>query len=88
MGIIVELIVGGLVGWMASMLMKTDQQMGVLVNIIIGVVGALLGSWLFGSVLGFGSAFTSGNFSLVGFFWAILGSVVLIGILKLLKVLR
>ena len=88
MGIILELIVGGITGWLASLIMKTDDQMGVIVNIVIGIVGAFIGSWLFGSVLGFGSAFASGGISVIGFFWAILGSVVLIGILKMFKLLR
>lgn len=88
MGIILELIVGGIVGWVASLIMKTDDQMGVILNIIIGIVGAFIGSWLFGSVLGFGSAFASGSISLVGFFWAIIGSAILIGILKMFKMLR
>ena len=87
MEIIILLIVGGITGWLASLIMKTDGQMGILLNIIVGIVGAFLGSWLFGTVLGFGSAFTAGSISLVGFFWGIIGAVILIGILKLFKVL-
>lgn len=79
---------GGIVGWIASLIMKTDQQMDLLLNVIIGIAGAVLGSWLFGSVLGFGSALTAGDFSLIGLFWAIFGSVLLIGALKSLRVLR
>jgi uncharacterized membrane protein YeaQ/YmgE (transglycosylase-associated protein family) len=88
MGIIIALIVGGITGWVASLIMKTDNQMGMLINIVVGIVGALLGSWLFGTVLGFGSAWSAGSFSLIGFFWSILGAVVLIGILKLFKILK
>jgi len=88
MGIIIMLIVGGITGWLASLLMKTDGQMGILLNIIIGIVGAFLGSWLFGTVLGFGGAFTAGSLSFIGFLWGVLGAVILIGILKLLKILK
>lgn len=88
MGIISMLIVGGIIGWLASLIMKTDGQMGILLNIVIGIVGAFLGSWLFGTVLGFGGAFTAGSISWGGFFWGVIGAVILIGILKLFKVLK
>ena len=51
MNIIVSIIVGGVVGWLASLVMKTNAQMGILANIIVGIVGAALGHWL-ASVLG------------------------------------
>lgn len=54
MGWIITLVVGGIVGWLASMLMKTNQQMGVLANVIIGIIGSSLGFWLAG-MLGFGA---------------------------------
>ena len=50
MNFIIWLIVGGIVGWLASMVMKTDAQQGVIMNIIVGIVGAFLGSWLFGAL--------------------------------------
>jgi uncharacterized membrane protein YeaQ/YmgE (transglycosylase-associated protein family) len=68
--------------------MKTDEQQGAILNIVIGIVGGFLGSWLFGDVLGFGTAILAGTFSVVGIFWALLGAVVLIGVLKLVKFLR
>ena len=52
MGWIVTLVVGGIIGWLASKLMKTDKQMGVIANVIVGVIGSSLGFWLAG-VLGF-----------------------------------
>jgi len=52
MGFIVSLIVGGIVGWLASKVMKTDAQMGVVANVLVGVVGSMLGFWLAG-LLGF-----------------------------------
>jgi len=52
MGFILSLIVGGIVGWLASKVMKTDAQMGVIANVLVGVVGSMLGFWLAG-LLGF-----------------------------------
>lgn len=52
MGFILSLIVGGIVGWLASMVMKTNAQMGLVANVIVGVVGSMLGFWLAG-LLGF-----------------------------------
>ena len=46
MGIIVSLIIGGVIGWLASLVMKTGAQMGVIANIIVGIIGAALGFWL------------------------------------------
>lgn len=88
MGIIVTLLVGALIGWIASRIMKTDEQQGAIANILIGIFGAALGSFLFGNVLGIGSAFTSGDLSLTGLLWGTIGAVVLIAILKAVKVLK
>ncbi len=84
---IILIIIGGIIGWLASKIMRTDAEQGLLLNIIIGVIGSLLGRWLFGSVLGLGGAVAAGTLSLAGIFWGIIGAVVLIGILKLLKIL-
>jgi uncharacterized membrane protein YeaQ/YmgE (transglycosylase-associated protein family) len=48
MGLIVSLIIGGLVGWLASIVMKTNAQMGMIANVVIGLVGSSLGFWLAG----------------------------------------
>ncbi|HEY0503228.1 MAG TPA: GlsB/YeaQ/YmgE family stress response membrane protein, partial [Lysobacter sp.] len=53
MGIIIWLIVGGIVGWLASLIMRRDAQQGIILNIVVGIVGAFIGGWL-GSVLGIG----------------------------------
>jgi len=45
---IVTLIIGGIIGWLASIVMKTNDQMGIVANVIIGVVGSLLGYWIAG----------------------------------------
>jgi uncharacterized membrane protein YeaQ/YmgE (transglycosylase-associated protein family) len=50
MGLILSLIVGGIVGWLASMVMKTNAQMGLFANVLVGVIGSMLGFWLAGLV--------------------------------------
>lgn len=76
------IIVGGLVGWIASMLMKTDGQMGIVANIIIGIVGSALGFWIAGMM---GLAASGG---IVRFLVALAGSVLLILILQALGIFR
>lgn len=88
MGWIVIILLGALIGWIASKIMRTDEQQGAFANIIIGIVGSLLGSWLFGGVLGIGGAGSAGDLSLWGIIWGIIGAVVLIAILKALKILK
>jgi len=88
MGWIISIIVGALIGWLASKIMDTDQQQGAGANILVGIVGSLLGSWLFGGVLGIGGAYAAGQLSIWGIVWGVLGAVVLIAILKALKVLK
>jgi len=80
MSIIVTLIIGGIVGWLASIIMKTNAQMGVLANVAVGIVGSMLGFWLAG-MLGIGAAGT-----LMSWLVAVLGAIVLIGLLKALNV--
>jgi len=76
------LIVGGVVGWLAGMFMKTGGQMGILANIVVGIVGAVIGGWLFG-LLGLAA------YGLVGrLIMYVAGAAVLIAILKALKVFR
>ncbi len=81
-GIIVTLVLGGLVGWIASIIMKTNAQMGILANIVVGIIGSFLGWWLAG-LLGIAAANR-----IVYWLIAVVGAVLLIWILKLLKVLK
>ncbi|WP_034386191.1 GlsB/YeaQ/YmgE family stress response membrane protein [Deinococcus sp. YIM 77859] len=86
---IILILVGALCGWLASLIMKTDAQQGAVANILIGIVGALLAQWIFGGLLGIGSAEVAGSgFSFWSIIWGIVGSVVLIAILKALRILR
>ena len=52
MSLILWLIVGGIVGWLASMIMKTDGQQGILLNVVVGIVGAFIGGWLISPLVG------------------------------------
>jgi uncharacterized membrane protein YeaQ/YmgE (transglycosylase-associated protein family) len=80
--IIVTLILGGIVGWLASIIMKTNAQMGIIANIIVGIVGAFLGFWL----AGLAGIATGGG--IVRWIVALLGAVLLIFILKILKIFK
>lgn len=88
MGWIVTLIVGALIGWLASIIMKTNEQQGCIANILVGVVGAALGRLIFADLLGLGGAAAAGAFTLAGLFWGILGAVVLIALLRALGVFK
>jgi len=82
MGFIVSLIIGGIVGWIASIVMKTNAQMGLVANVLVGVVGSALGFWVFG-LLGLAP---SG--SILRFVVAIIGAAVLIFILQKLGLFK
>lgn len=81
MGIISWIVLGGLAGWVASLIMGTDEKQGIFLNIVLGVVGAFIGGYLVGFFGG--SGFT--GFNLTSFLVALLGAVVLIGLFKLVS---
>ena len=76
MGIIIWLIVGGIVGWLASIIMKRDGQQGILLNVVVGIVGAAIAGFLGGGSIN--QAITLGTF-----LWSILGAVILLAIVNL-----
>jgi uncharacterized membrane protein YeaQ/YmgE (transglycosylase-associated protein family) len=78
------MIVGGLIGWIASLIMRTDAQQGLLLNIVVGIVGALLGGWLISPLIGEGTI-NSGDFSVGGLVVSLLGAVVLLAIVNLFR---
>lgn len=87
MGWIITILVGALIGWLASLVMKTDAQQGAIANILIGIVGSLLGGWLFGSVLNLGGG-AAGTLSFAGILWGVVGACILIALLRALRVVR
>jgi uncharacterized membrane protein YeaQ/YmgE (transglycosylase-associated protein family) len=84
MGIILWIIVGGIIGWIASIIMRTDAQQGVLLNIVVGIVGALLAGFLLAPLFGTGTI-NSSDFSLSGLLVSLLGAVVLLAIVNLFR---
>lgn len=82
MDILIWILVGALAGWVASLIMKTDQQMGVFANIIVGILGAFIGGWVIGL---FGTAPAAGELNLGSILTAILGAVILLWIVKLFR---
>ena len=84
MNFILWLIVGGIIGWIASMIMRTDAQQGLFLNIVVGIIGALLAGWLITPLVG-GTTINQGNFSLSGLLISLVGAVVLLAIVNLFR---
>ncbi|KTE38831.1 transglycosylase [Sphingopyxis sp. HIX] len=82
MGIIVTLIVGGIIGWLASVVMRTDAQQGIILNVVVGIIGAFLGNIL-GGLFGMGATLSS--FSPIGLLWSFIGAILLLGLLNLVS---
>jgi len=82
--LILILIVGGLIGWIASIVMRTNAQQGVLLNIVVGIVGALLAGFLLAPLFGTGTL-TQGDFSLSALLVSLLGAVILLAIVNLFR---
>ncbi len=83
MGWIIAIIVGGVAGWLASLVMNRDASMGIFWNIIVGIIGALIGNVLAGVLFNVDS--TIQTFNLTGFIVAIIGAIVLLGIVNLVQ---
>ena len=83
-GFIVWLVIGGVVGWLASIIMRTDAQQGIFLNIVVGIVGAFIGGLLFSSLLG-GPPITSGALNITSLLVSLLGAVVLLAIINLFR---
>jgi uncharacterized membrane protein YeaQ/YmgE (transglycosylase-associated protein family) len=84
MSFIIWLVIGGLVGWLASVIMKTDAQQGIVLNIVVGIIGALLGGWLLAPLFGTGTI-NQGDFTLSGLLVSFLGAVILLAIVNLIR---
>ena len=84
MGLIILLIVGGIIGWLASIVMRTNGQQGIILNIVVGILGALLGGFLLTPLLG-GASITSGALDIRSLLVSFLGSVILLALVKLIR---
>ena len=83
MGIIIWLLVGGVVGWLASLVMRTDASQGVLLNIVVGIVGAVLAGWLISPLVGVGTI--NQGISIGTFLVSLVGAIILLAIVNLVR---
>ena len=84
MNFIIWLIVGGLVGWVASIIMKTNAQQGIFLNVIVGIVGAFLAGYVLSPYLGI-STINQNNFSVPALLVSLGGAVILLFVVSLLR---
>ena len=84
MNLIIWLIVGGLVGWAASLLMRTDAQQGIVLNVIVGIVGTTLAGFFVSPLLGL-PTINQGVFSLGSLLVSLVGAVILLAIVNLVR---
>ncbi len=82
--IIIWLVVGGLIGWVASLIMRTDGQQGMLLNVLVGVIGAALGGWVISPLVGVPSI-NQGSFSVGALLVSLGGAVILLAIVNLVR---
>ncbi len=84
MNLIIALIIGGIIGWLASIVMRTDAQQGILLNIVVGIIGSLLGGFLLGPILG-GGNLLSGSLDIMTLVVALLGAIILLAIVNMFR---
>ena len=80
MGIILWLVIGGVIGWLASMIMRTDAQQGIFLNIVVGIVGAFIGGLIIN-----GGNFGNAGLTIQSFLVSLLGAVILLAIVNLIR---
>ena len=79
-GIIIWLVIGGIVGWLASLIMRTDAQQGILLNIVVGIVGAFLGGLIFSR-----GDINEAPLSVTSFIVSLIGAIILLAIVNLFR---
>ena len=84
MNFIIALIVGGIIGWLASKVMNTDAQQGIFLNIVVGIVGALLGGWLISPLVGI-PTINQDAFSIGALVVSLIGAIILLAIVNLFR---
>ena len=84
MTLLLILLVGGVIGWLASILMRTDAQQGIFLNIVVGVVGSVIAGIIVTPLLG-GAPITSGSFDILSLFTSFLGAVILLALVNLFR---
>lgn len=84
MNFIIWIVVGGLIGWIASIIMKTDGQQGLFLNIVVGLIGALIGGWLISPLVGAGTI-NDGAFNVGSLVVSLVGAIILLAVVNLLR---
>ncbi len=84
MNFIIWLVMGGLIGWLASVMMKTNGQQGILLNVVVGIVGAMIGGWLLSPLMGVGTI-NQDNFSLPSLAVSLVGALILLAVVNLVR---
>lgn len=84
MNFLIWLVVGGLIGWIASMVMKTDHQQGIFLNIVVGIVGAMLGGWFISPLVGV-PTINQDVFSMASMAVSLLGAIILLAIVNIFR---
>lgn len=84
MNIILIIIIGGVLGWLASMVMKTDGQQGIFLNIVVGLIGAVIAGLFLTPLLG-GAPITDGAFDIRSLVVSFVGALVLLAIVNLVR---
>ena len=84
MNLLIWLIIGGVIGWLASIVMKTNGQQGIILNVVVGIVGAMIAGWLISPMLGVGTI-NQYNFSVPALIVSFAGAVVLLAVVNLLR---
>jgi uncharacterized membrane protein YeaQ/YmgE (transglycosylase-associated protein family) len=84
MNFLIYLLIGALVGWVASRLMGTDRQQGLILNIVVGIVGAFVAGWFISPLLGI-STINEGNYSIPALLVSLGGAVLLLAVLNLFR---
>ncbi len=84
MNFIIWIVIGGILGWIASMIMRTNAQQGMFLNVVVGIIGALLGGWLLAPLFGTGTIHQT-DFSLGSLVVSLLGAVILLAIVNLFR---
>jgi uncharacterized membrane protein YeaQ/YmgE (transglycosylase-associated protein family) len=84
LNIIIWLVMGGIIGWLASLVMNTDGQQGMILNVVVGIVGAMIGGWLLSPLLGAGTV-NQGDFSVLGLLVSFGGAVILLLVVNLFR---
>ncbi len=83
MNFLIWLIIGGIVGWLASLIMRTDGQQGILLNVVVGIVGAFIGGWLISPMVGV--ATINEGISIGSILVSLVGAVILLAVVNLFR---